>query len=100
MNAKSKKAPNPLENYEQQVEALESIINALEQGELSLDQALSAYEQGINLIRQCQQALDSAEQKVRLLSQNHSGEEQLQNYMPKASSPAASHRNDDDDMPF
>lgn len=80
MNSKSKKNTNPLENYEQNIAQLEHIISALEQGELSLDQALKEYEQGIKLIRSCQQALESAEQKVKILSQQNSEQEQLTPY--------------------
>jgi exodeoxyribonuclease VII small subunit len=39
----------------------------MEHGELSLDDSLGAFERGIALYRQCQQALDKAELKVRLL---------------------------------
>lgn len=80
MNAKSKKTANPLENYEAQIEQLEHIITALEQGELSLDQSLKEYEEGIKLIRSCQQALESAEQRVRILSNQDTQEEDLKPY--------------------
>lgn len=102
MSTKSKKNDNPLENYETHIAQLEHIISALEQGELSLDQALTEYEQGIKLIRSCQQALDSAEQKVRLLTQANSEEERLLPYQendpPKTS--AGRQADSDDDIPF
>ena len=63
--------------YEQQLQQLETLIKQLENGDLSLDQALAAYEQGITLIRACQQQLEQAEQRIRLLAQDDNGEETL-----------------------
>jgi exodeoxyribonuclease VII small subunit len=40
----------------------------MEQGELSLDESLAAYERGISLFRKCQTTLQQAELRVRLLS--------------------------------
>jgi exodeoxyribonuclease VII small subunit len=40
----------------------------MEKGEQSLDESLAAYERGIALYRDCRQALESAEQRVRLLA--------------------------------
>lgn len=68
---------NPIADYERHVATLEKIVTAMEAGELSLEEALQQYEQGINLIRQCQKTLDSAEQKVRVLSEDTCGEETL-----------------------
>lgn len=53
--------------FEKQLEQLEALVGSLEQGELSLDESLKAFERGIRLARQCQQTLDQAEQKVRIL---------------------------------
>ena len=47
--------------YEQQLQQLETLIKQLENGDLSLDQTLAAYEQGVALIRACQQQLEQAE---------------------------------------
>ena len=40
----------------------------MEKGEQSLDESLAAYERGIALYRECQKALEQAEQRVRLLA--------------------------------
>lgn len=68
---------NPIADYEHHVATLEKIVTAMEAGELSLDEALRQYEHGITLIRQCQKALDSAEQKVRVLNEDACAEEAL-----------------------
>lgn len=54
-------------NFEASLHELESLVNKLEEGELSLEDSLSAFEQGIKLTQSCQQYLSTAEQKVSLL---------------------------------
>ena len=58
-------------DFEQALTQLEALVNAMEKGQLSLDESLKAFEQGIQLSRQCQQALKQAEQKVELLLNNN-----------------------------
>lgn len=54
-------------NFEDALENLEELVEAMEEGELSLEESLKAFEQGIKLTRECQAALEAAEQKVQLL---------------------------------
>lgn len=54
--------------FERSLDELESLVQRLEKGDLSLDESLQAYERGIALFRSCQTALDQAELRVRLLS--------------------------------
>ena len=54
-------------NFEDAMENLEELVEAMEEGELSLEESLKAFEQGIKLTRECQGALEKAEQKVQLL---------------------------------
>ena len=54
--------------FEKSLESLESLIQRMEEGELSLDDSLAAYERGIALYRRCQSALEQAELRVRQLS--------------------------------
>lgn len=60
-------------NFEASLEALENLVEELESGELPLEDALKAFEQGIKLTRDCQQALAEAEQKVTLLTKTDHG---------------------------
>jgi len=55
-------------DFEQQLESLEGLVASLESGELSLEDSLKSFEQGIKVARECQQALKNAEQKVELLT--------------------------------
>ena len=49
---------------------LEEIVQQLEEGDIPLEKALQQFEKGIKLSRDCQQALDSAEQRVKILMQD------------------------------
>ena len=54
-------------NFEEALASLEALVEAMEDGNLSLEESLKAFEQGIRLTRECQAALEQAEQKVQLL---------------------------------
>ena len=54
-------------NFERSIEQLETLVAAMEDGELSLEDSLEAFEKGIKLTRECQSALRQAEQKVLVL---------------------------------
>ena len=58
-------------DFEKSLKELESLVENMESGDLSLEASLKAFENGIKLTRECQTALDSAEQKVeQLLEEN------------------------------
>jgi exodeoxyribonuclease VII small subunit len=61
-------APSAPADFEQALGELEALVERMEQGELSLEASLAEFERGIALARQCQQSLQAAEQKVRLLT--------------------------------
>lgn len=58
-------------DFEQSLGDLQKLVERLESGELSLEDSLTAFEQGVALTRDCQQALSQAEQKVQLLVEQH-----------------------------
>jgi len=53
--------------FEEAMEELEKLVAQMEQGDISLEESLKAFERGIKLTRTCQQALQDAEQKVQIL---------------------------------
>ncbi|MCB1691883.1 MAG: exodeoxyribonuclease VII small subunit [Pseudomonadales bacterium] len=59
--------------FEESLARLESLVEKMESGDLSLEQSLATFEEGIKLTRECQQALKDAEQKVRLLIEKSDG---------------------------
>jgi len=63
-----KKASTP--SFEEALNELESLVETMEQGDLTLEESLKSFERGVVLTRTCQQALKNAEQKVGILSAN------------------------------
>lgn len=59
--------------FEKALQKLEKLVGELEAGDLSLDDSLKKYEEGIKLARMCQQKLDKAKQKIELLIKEESG---------------------------
>ncbi|MCG8379562.1 MAG: exodeoxyribonuclease VII small subunit [Proteobacteria bacterium] len=54
-------------NFEKTLAELESLVETMEQGDLSLEESLKYFERGIELTKSCQKALTEAEQKVKIL---------------------------------
>lgn len=65
------KKAQPL-NFENTLIELENVVNRLEQGDLPLEDALSQFEQGVNLAKQAQEKLANAEQRVQILLEKNS----------------------------
>ncbi len=59
--------------FESALARLDEIVNAMENGQAMLDESLSLYEEGIQLIQFCSKALDDAEQKVKILQKGDDG---------------------------
>lgn len=79
-----KKSPG----FEQTLEDLEALVEQMEDGDLSLEDSLAAFEKGIRLARECQEVLRQAEQRVQVLLQQDGGEKLA---------PFAEDTSDDDD---
>jgi len=69
--AKSKKE----ENFEENLEELEQIVQKLEEGKLNLDDSLKEFEKGIKLYKNCKTKLQSAEKKISVLTESLKEEE-------------------------
>lgn len=73
-----KNAPEPPEtplDLEHSLKELETLVERMEHGELSLEQALADFEHGIALVRRCETVLKAAEQKVQILIERSGGAE-------------------------
>ncbi len=79
---RSKKQPD----FEDSLARLEAIVDQLESGELSLEQSLKVFEEGVALTRSCQKSLSDAEQKVRQLTLAD-GEASLEDFESEAADP-------------
>ena len=59
--------------FEEAMARLEQIVNALETGNLSLDDSLRAFEEGTGLLRLCTRRLEETERRIELLTQDEGG---------------------------
>ena len=60
----------PSADFETSLKRLETLVTQMEQGDMPIEDALKAFEEGIGLTRECQTILDQAEQKVQVLVEN------------------------------
>ncbi len=58
---------NHSNQFETSLQKLESLVKNLESGNLSLEDSLTAFQEGVGLVKQCQTLLSQAEQKVEML---------------------------------
>lgn len=72
---KSSKTPD----FETAMAELEALVETMEQGDLSLEDSLTSFERGIALTRDCQHALKTAEQKVKILIEKN-GQSELADF--------------------
>jgi len=60
-------------SFEDSLKKLETIVDALEKGEMPLEESLKLFEQGVGLSAACKQELDAAEGKVQMLVKQRDG---------------------------
>jgi exodeoxyribonuclease VII small subunit len=72
MSSKSKQPGVPL-NFESAMERLEAIVEQMESGKLALEDLIVRYEEGMSLVKTCQERLASAEQKIEIIARNSAG---------------------------
>lgn len=65
-NSAAVQPPSP--DFEQAITELESLVQRMEGGELSLEESLREFERGVQLTRLCQEQLNVAEQRVKVLT--------------------------------
>jgi len=69
--AKEKKPSEP--TFEAGLKRLEEVLDSLERGDLALEEAMRAFEEGVQLVRFCHKKLDEVEQRVELLLKDDAG---------------------------
>ena len=60
-------SPPPPKNFEAALAELDLLVEKMESGQLPLDQSLTAYERGTELLKFCESMLKDAEQKIKIL---------------------------------
>jgi len=63
--------------FETALEELEKVVERLESGELALEDSLAAFEEGVRLVKYCNQKLTEVEKKIELLVKDKEGKLQL-----------------------
>ena len=66
-------------NFEESMQDLETIVEEMEEGELTLEDAMVQFEKGVKITRDCHKALQAAEQKVKILLEKQ-GEFELDDF--------------------
>ena len=74
------------ERFEDSLNKLEKIVSQLEEGDISLEESLKLFEEGIRLSRFCNQKLDEAEKRVEILLKGGDGTLKTKPFAPSASS--------------
>jgi exodeoxyribonuclease VII small subunit len=104
MSAKPKPPPAEM-NFEAAMDRLEAIVEQMESGKLPLEDLIVRYEEGMKLVKVCQERLATAEQKIEIIARNNAGKPVVKEFEPAAEaavSAAASTQNtnndDDDDV--
>ena len=69
-----------VKTFEDSMNELETIVTQLEAGDITLDDSLKLFEEGIKLAKTCQSKLEEAEKKVKILVQLGNGEMTLENF--------------------
>jgi exodeoxyribonuclease VII small subunit len=85
----SKTKPREAEpNFEGAMDRLEKIVEQMESGKLPLEDLIVRYEEGMNLVKVCQERLAKAEQKIEIIARNSAGKAIVKDFEP-APEPAA-----------
>src|SRR6201998_1076461 len=69
-------------NFEGAMDRLEAIVEQMESGKLPLEDLIVRYEEGMNLVKVCQERLTSAEQKIEIIARNSAGKAVVKDFEP------------------
>lgn len=95
------KAAGPDLNFETAMDRLEKIVEQMESGQLPLEDLIVRYEEGMNLVKVCQERLASAEQKIEIIARNNAGKPVVKDFEPSTENrpetkpPKEQHQNDE-----
>jgi exodeoxyribonuclease VII small subunit len=85
MSSKAKPAGSEL-NFEKAMSRLEAIVEQMETGKLPLEDLIVRYEEGMNLVKVCQERLTNAEQKIEIIARNSAGKAVVKDFEPAGES--------------
>jgi exodeoxyribonuclease VII small subunit len=73
MKKEARGARKKQESFEEALKRLEEIVHRLESGDLTLEESLGLFEEGVRLTRVCSQRLDEADKKIDILTRDEQG---------------------------
>src|SRR5882672_8055464 len=76
------KKTDPGQNFEGAMNRLEEIVEQMESGKMMLEELIVRYEEGMKLVKVCQERLASAEQRIELITRNNSGKPVIKEFEP------------------
>ena len=75
------------QTFENAMKRLEAIVQELERGDLTLDEALRKFQEGVKLTKFCSNKLDETEKKVSILLKDEEGNVRAVPFLPESSKP-------------
>jgi exodeoxyribonuclease VII small subunit len=69
-------------NFERAMDRLEAIVEQMESGKLPLEELIVRYEEGMKLVKICQERLANAEQKIEIIARNTAGKTVVKDFEP------------------
>src|SRR3984893_16462702 len=69
-------------NFEGAMDRLEKIVEQMETGKLPLEDLIVRYEEGMSLVKVCQERLTNAEEKIEIIARNNTGKPTVKNFEP------------------
>ena len=92
----SKTKPREAElNFEDAMDRLEKIVEQMESGKLPLEDLIVRYEEGMNLVKVCQERLANAEHKIEIIARNSAGKPIVKDFEPTPETTARASGADD-----
>src|SRR5437588_7916073 len=90
------KPPGAQLNFEGAMDRLETIVEQMESGKMTLEDLIVRYEEGMKLVKICQERLASAEQKIEMIARNNAGKPLVKEFeSPAEPAPTIEKQNDD-----
>jgi exodeoxyribonuclease VII small subunit len=80
----AQKKTEPQLNFEGAMDRLEEIVEQMESGKMMLEELIVRYEEGMKLVKICQERLTSAEQRIEIITRNNAGKPVVKNFEPAA----------------
>ena len=85
-----------VKSFESMMERLEALVDKLEGGNLSLEESIKSFEEGMGLVKQCSTVLQEAEQRIQKLTRDADGKPAVEG----AARPRRSEEDAEGELPF